>query len=212
MTVLAAVVLALVLLGQVRVGGRAEYSARGAVVWLRLGAFRLQVFPWRGKKREKPPKKEKKSTPEQDGKAAESPREPDARMSAGGALEYAKALLPIVLEAAGRFRRKLQVDTLNLELTVGAKDPADAALGYGGANAALGAIWYPLTGAFQVKDGTARVKVDFDAPGTTLYAAAALSLKIGQILWLGVYFGLKFLRTFLAVRRRQKSNNRRKAA
>lgn len=209
----AAVLLALFLLGQVRVGCRAEYNAQGAVLWLRLGAFRFQVFPWKGKKRDKP-RKEKKKKPglEPDRKPEERPREPAPQMTLGGALEYAKALLPIVLEAAGRFRRKLQVDALNLELTVGAGDPADAALGYGRANAVLGALWYPLTSAFRVKDGAARVKVDFDAQEMTLWAAAALSLKIGQILCLGLYFGLKFLRTVLAVRREQKKQQERKAA
>jgi hypothetical protein len=38
----------------------------------------------------------------------------------------------------------------------------------------------------------------------TVYGLAKLTIKIGQLLWLGIYFGVKALRAFLAVRKRQK--------
>ena len=93
---------------------------------------------------------------------------------------------------------------------VGAAAPP-AGLGWGGS--CLGALWEPLTRAIHVKDGRARVRVDFDTQGMTVYARASLSLKSGQILWLGLYFGCKALWGFLAVRRRQKQKQQeRKAA
>ena len=100
---------------------------------------------------------------------------------------------------------------LELELTAGGSDPADAAMLYGQANAALGALWHPLTRAFHVKDGTARVKLDFDAPGTTVYGQAALSIKIGTVVWIGLRAGWKALFRALAARKRLK-RKRRKAA
>ena len=130
----------------------------------------------------------------------------------GGALDYARELLPIALEAAGMFYHRLRMDTLELELTVGSDDPADTAMRYGQASAILGSFWYPLTEAFHVKDGHAKVNLDFDAKETVLYAAASLSLKIGQILWLGIYIGVKALKGFLAVRKKQKIENVGKAA
>ena len=45
----------------------------------------------------------------------------------GGALDYARSLLPVALEAAEHVYGKLRMDKLELLLTVGAKDPADAA-------------------------------------------------------------------------------------
>ena len=63
-----------------------------------------------------------------------------------------------------------------------------------------------------MKDGHAKVNLDFDAKETLLYAAASLSLKIGQILWLGIYIGVKALKGFLAVRKKQKIENIGKAA
>ena len=46
----------------------------------------------------------------------------------------------------------------------------------------------------------------------TVYGLASLSIKIGQILWLGVYFGCKALWGFLAVRGRQKQKQQQRKA
>ncbi|MCI8422312.1 MAG: hypothetical protein HFF50_02100 [Lawsonibacter sp.] len=210
--ILAVVVLVLFLLGQIRVGGQVEYSQAGLTAWIRLGAVFLQVFPWKWKKKERPPKEKKKpQTPKKTKPPTAEP--PTLVQRAGGGLEYAQALLPILLKAAGCFYRKLQMDVLELELIVGAEDPMDAALLYGRAAAVLGALWYPLVGAFHVKDGRARTAVDFQTSEMTIYAKASLSLKIWQVLWLGMFFGIRTLWAALAVRRGQKiKQKQRKAA
>ena len=123
----------------------------------------------------------------------------------------AQALRPVGLVAAKGLWGGLRVDVLELGLTAGGSDPADAAMLYGRANVALGALWRPLTKAFHVKDGTARVKLDFDAPGTTVYGQAALSIKIGTVVWIGLRAGWKALFRALAARKRLK-RKRRKAA
>ena len=130
----------------------------------------------------------------------------------GGGLEYAKRLLPIALEAAGQFQKKLKIDILDLELTIGGQDPADAAMAYGWANGALGALWYPLVEGFHVVDGRARVRLDLEAPAVSLRGRASLSLKLGQVCWLAVYFGIKALRAVMAARGEEKEQNMRKAA
>lgn len=211
MKVLLIVLAVLFLIGQIRVGGLAEYSAGGFLAWVRLGKLHIQAFPL--KKKDKPAQKQaKKAKPPKEKK--EKPKaEAPLTEKAGGALDYARTLLPVALDAVGSMYSKIRMDTLELELTVGAADPADAAMRYGQASAALGALWEPLTRAFHVKDGRARARVDFDAQEMTVYARASLSLKIGQILWLGLYFGCKALWGFLAVRRRQKQKQQeRKAA
>ena len=208
--VLAVLVLILLLLGQVRVGGRAEFSAEGFFLWIRLGRFKLKILP-AGPKEEKigKPKKPKKEKEPKKPKKEKPPTPLPEKI--GGALEYAQALLPVALEAAKGMWRGLRVDVLELELTAGGGDPADTAMLYGQANAALGALWLPLTKAFHVKDGTARVKLDFDAPGMTLYGGAALSIKIGTVVWIGLGAGWKALFGALAARKRLK-RKRRKAA
>lgn len=205
--ILAVILLVLLLLGQVRVGGRAEFNAEGFFLWLRLGRFRIKILPMKPRA-ERPAKPRKAKKPKQP-----EPEKPPVPLpeKLGGALEYAKALLPVALEAAGGMWRGLRVDVLELELTAGGSDPADAAMLYGYANAALGGLWFPLTTAFRVKDGAARVKLDFDAPGTTLYGQAALSVKIGTLVWIGLGAGWKALFGALAARKRLK-RKRRKAA
>jgi len=228
--IFAAVLLVLFLIGQIRVGARAEYSAAGFAAWVRLGPAELRVLPGR-KKGEKPPKgkQAESSRPKAPGKPGRSPEpggpapekpgqsskskkpekaEQPLAEKVGGAVDYALALLPVALDAAAQFTRKLRIDHLRVELTAGAEDPADAALRYGQAVAALGAIWGPLTRAFQVKDGEARALVDFGAVGMTVYGGAALSLKIGQIVRLGLWAGWRALWAFLRVRKAHKQEKK----
>lgn len=196
------------LLGQIRLGVGAEYRAEGLRVWLRAAAWNIQVFPLKPKKRTKPSGPPKQAKPKKEDVPKLSWTE-----QVGGALDYAQALLPILLEAAGQFRRKIRVDKLRIKVTVGAADPADAAMRYGRANGALGALWGTLNEIFDLKDGKALAQVDFDARETTVYALTALSLKLGQIVWLGLYFGCRALRAFLRVHsRRKQEQQQRKAA
>ena len=132
----------------------------------------------------------------------------------GGLLELMKELLPLALEAAGCFRRRLRVDQLELKLTIGAADPGDAAIRYGQANALLGSIWQPLTEAFHVEEGRARVEVDFERTEPALYGRVSLSLTVGELAALGLSFGVKALSVLLAVRRedRQRTGQKQNAA
>ena len=210
--ILAVVVLVLLLIGQIRVGGRAKFCAEGFFLWVRLGRFYVQIFPMKPKeekKLSKPKKPKKKKEPKKPKKEKEPIPIPE---KIGGALEYAQALLPVALEAAKGMLRGLRVDILELELTAGADDPADAAMLYGQANAALGALWCPLTRAFHVKNGTARVKLDFDMPGMTVYGTAVLSIKIGTAVWIGLRAGFKALFGALAARKRLKLKRRQRKA
>ena len=66
--------------------------------------------------------------------------------------------------------------------------------------------------AFHVRDGRGHVEVDFDHPNTTLYVHAALSIKIGQALWLGIHFGVKALKRLLKFRKIQKAKQQERKA
>ena len=207
LSILAAVVLVLLLIGQIRVGGQAEFNAEGFFLWVRVGKLRIRILPTKPRE-EKPKKPKKKKEPKKSGRKREPAPLPE---KVGGALEYARELLPVALDAAGGMLRGLRVDVLRLELTAGSPDPADAAALYGRANAALGALWRPLTTAFRVKDGSARVKLDFDAPGMTVYGTAGLSIKIGTVVWIGLQAGSRALFGVLAARKRLKLKQRKAA-
>lgn len=205
--IIAAAILALLfLLGYIPLSGGGEYSSAGASLWLRLGPVRITLLP-RKQKMQKQRKEKSPQKPERPQKAKPERQKP----TLGGSLAYAKALLPLALECARRVWGAIYLNTLYLELQVGAEDPGEAAMAYGRANAALGAIWTPLVRAFHVKDGHARVNLDFDRKEPALYARAELSIRLGQALWLGLFFGLKVLNQILQVKNEKKQQQRKAA-
>ena len=201
-TILLLILLAFFLIGQLRIGVDGQYGEDGLQVWIRLGTVRLKVYPTKPKSEGKP-----KPKPKPKPKKNEQPKqEKGKKLTLDDILELARQFVPLALEAAGCFWSKLVVDKLDIRIIVGSNDPADAALLYGQLHGALGAVWQPLTQAFHVKDGRGRVEVDFNSSSITLYFHGALSLKLGQILWLAVHFGGKALARFLKFRKVQKAN------
>ncbi len=192
----------LFLISQIRVGCKAIYDHSGIQIFIRLAMWHIRVFPLQKKQGANNNKKEKKANKPPKERKSQEPIPLQEKI--GGALGYAQALLPVLLDAVKYFFKKLQVDTLHLRLVAGSSDPSDAAMLYGKASAALGALWYPLTEAFDVKDGHAKVDLNFDAERMELYAAAALSIQIGQMIWMTIYFGIWVLVRFLRERRHQK--------
>ena len=204
----AAVILVLLfLVGLIPLGGGGKYDSGGASLWLRLGPVRVTLLPQKPKKQKKPKQKKAKQAPDPSKQAQPEKQKP----TLGGSLAYAKALLPLALECTRRVWGAIYLNTLYLELQVGAEDPGEAAMAYGRANAALGAFWTPLVQAFHVKDGHARVDLDFDRKEPALYARAELSIRLGQALWLGLYFGLKALREIVRVKNEKKQQQRKAA-
>lgn len=87
--ILAAVLLALWLLGQLRIGVRGEYREGRAAAWARLGPLRLRIYPLREKKQEKRPGRKKGPEPPPQGGKGPGPGQWE------GALDYLRALLPL---------------------------------------------------------------------------------------------------------------------
>ena len=164
--ILGAVLLALgALLRLVRLGALAEYSAAGLRLKLKVGPLRLMLYP---RKPKRPRRKAGKSSRRE--KKREERPQPEL---GGGPLALVKRFLPLIAEAAGRFRRKLRIDVFQLEVTAAAPDPAAAALCFGGVNAFIGMIWRP-----------------------SVYLYAAATLTAGQALALGLRLTTRFLAEF----------------
>lgn len=202
------ILLALFLIGQLRIGVDGRYGEDGVQVRIRLGSVRLKVYPTKPKPEGKP-----KSKPKPKPEKKEKPKEKKGKkLALEDILELARQFVPLALEAAGCFWSKLVMDKLDIRVVVGSNDPADAALLYGQLHAALGAVWKPLNQAFHVKDGRGHVEVDFNSSSITLYFHGALSLKLGQILWLAVHFGGKALARFLKFRKAQEAEKQARKA
>ena len=180
------ILLVLFLLGQVRIGAQVEYCEDGLFVRIRAGALLIPVFPVKQKKTK--------------GMKTPKAKVPEQKKKKGGMLKLVLDLLPTVLETAGKFRRRLRVDRLEMSLTVCASDPADAAMRYGQANALLGFLWQPVTRTFHVKDGHAHVDVDFEGTQPLLYLLASLSLTVAQTLRLVLGFAFRALGKLIRTR------------
>ncbi len=162
---------------------------------------------------QEPPKKT--STRKQDSakkSSASHDKKAGKKMSPDQILALAQEFVPLALEAVSKFWSDLVTDELEIAVTVGDSDPADAAMLYGKINAAMGAVWQPLSEALHVKNGRAHVGIDFESQSITLYAHAALSIKIDQILRLASYFGVKALRKFMKVKKQQKAKEQSRKA
>lgn len=207
--ILGAVVLLFCLIGCLRLGvGASHIQGEGVLIWLRLGPAKITLYP-RPKKEIKPAKEKKAKPPkEQKPKKERKPKKPLTREEI---VALVKKLIPLALETAGRFRCKLRVDVLDARLVVGEPDPADAALHYGQASAALGALWGPLNQAVHIKDGRARVDVDFQQTHWALWGRVQMTLTVGQLVWLGLRCGAAVL-NILGETRKEAKKELRKAA
>lgn len=193
--ILLGVLLLALLLAQLRVGGRAEYTADGFAAWLRVGAWHKQIFPTEEKPKKRVKRKKQASKPSKaEGKKPEQEKR-------GGKLAQLRTFLPLLLEAVGALQRKLRVERLVLRLTWASDDPASTALGYGAANAAMGALYPLLEQTFTIKKSEIDIALDFQAHEPELYACAAFSLTLGQLLTLTLRYGAKAIEVGRAERR-----------
>lgn len=195
--VLLIVLAVLWLLSLIRLGGRVRYGAEGLFVFLLLGPVKLRLFPakeesggeWKPKPKKEKRKKKKPNLAEQHKK---EPKEGQP-----GTLSRLMQLLPVAGQACGALKRKIRIDDLELQLIWGGSDPAAIALGYGRANAALGMIWPILDNNFKVKRHSFQVGLDYDRAQPGVELTAALTLTVGQIVALGVHYGVKALITWI---------------
>lgn len=198
--VIGIILCALFLLSLVRVGAVADWSAAGLTLKVRVGRLRFTVFPMK-------PKKKRREKPERAKKPAKEPQAPPEPRQGGG-LDLVKQLLPVIAEAAGRFKKKICIDRLDLDLTVACPDPALTAVAFGGANAALGMIVPLLENNFNIKERSIRTAVDFDREEPAVAILAALSLTIGQGVALSVSLGFKLLKISLSNRNKHQSTQK----
>ena len=178
---LLAIFAALVLIGCIPVGVDARYNAEGVFLAAKLGPIRLQLLPQK-------PKPEK--APE---KAASQEKKPNPILSGG--VDGILQLLDIVLDTLGDLRRKLRVNELTLYVRIGGSDdPAKAAMGYGRAWAAIGAITPSLERLFVIKKRDIRPALDYTISNTQVDAHLVTTITIGRSLALALRAGIRFLK------------------
>ena len=183
----------LVLIGCIPVGVDARYSADGVFLTAKLGPFLLQLLPQKPKKKpkkRKPQQKQPKKTP---AKAEPQAKKPNPLLSGG--VDGLMQLLDLAFDTLGDLRRKLRVNELTLYVLIGgADDPAKAAMGYGRAWAAIGAITPSLERLFVIKKRDIRPALDYTISNTQIDAHLVTTITIGRSLALALRAGIRFLK------------------
>ncbi|MFQ9063308.1 MAG: DUF2953 domain-containing protein [Oscillospiraceae bacterium] len=190
---LLAIFAALVLIGCIPVGVDARYNAEGVFLAAKLGPIRLQLLPQKPKK-EKETAKTAKETGKGTGKSRFAGKKKPNPILSGGVDEILQ-LLDIVLDTLGDLRRKLCVNELTLYVRIGGSDdPAKAAMGYGRAWAAIGAITPSLERLFVIKKRDIRPALDYTISNTQVDAHLVTTITIGRSLALALRAGIRFLK------------------
>ena len=179
--IIMAVLLVIVIILLIPVGAEAEYDRPGATVWLRIGGIRKILYP-------RPPKPEGEKKPKK-----------------GGTLQLIMQLIPVGIEALGRFKRGLIIKKLTLWFCFGGDDPAKVAMSFGGASAGAGMIVPLLQRNFRIKEMDVQNGVDFTSDETTVYAHADIRIRIITILAIAVTAGIKTLKIFTARKKEAKA-------
>lgn len=197
----------LFLLAILPLGVSVIYHAEGPLVRVIAGPLKIKVFPLKKKdpdkpqkpKKEKPKKEKKKGTdPEAKKKKAAAKKE-----KKGGSVTDFLPFVELVFDFLLDFRNKLRLNCLELKIILAGGDPADLAINYGKAWAALGNLWPRLETWFVIKKRDVEVECDFEGSDTTIYARLDLTITLGRLLALVVRYAIRALKEFLNFRKKR---------
>ena len=189
-------------------GVRIRYNDAGFVLKVIAGPLKITVVPGRKK-----PKKQKiKQNKQKAAQAAESagsedrpPQPPKAQpeqKERGGSLTSFLPLVKLGLKFLGDFRRKLRLDNLYLRLILAGDDPCDLAVNYGRSWAAVGNLMPQLERLFVIRKRDIQVECDFTATELCVVAHLDITITLGRLLVLALYYGIRILFEFLSIKRK----------
>ncbi len=200
--ILAGIVILIILILCIPIGAAAEYGQDGAVVTLVAGPVHIRLYPGTGKEKPKKPKKAKKAKKPKKAKAKSKKAAGETekkKFDLGGSLPMFRELLGLLPGLLSGFRNRLRIRQLTLHLNFGGKgeDPAGAAILYGRAWAAIGALWPQLERFLRIRQPDIQANVDFSSEETTVYAKATAVIPVGSILRIGITYGVRGLKIYL---------------
>lgn len=193
----------LFLLAILPLGANVRYDGGGARAYLVAGPVKLPLYP-RKPKEDKPQKdkKKKKQKPAQEKKP-----EPQAKeeKSTGGSVKDFIPFVKLGLRFLNEFRWKLRVNRLELKVILAAEDPADLAVSYGKANAALGSFWPMLERSLRIGKRDVSVQCNFEAEKTLVFVDLKITITLGRVLALAVKYGIQALAQFIKLKKQEKA-------
>lgn len=194
----------LTLLNLLRIGVSAGYEAQAFSVSARVGPLTIPVWP-------RPPAEEpKKPIKEKPPKEPKAPQEQTKEKELD--FDTILALAKLALKAAGSFRRKLTVELFRLVFVAGSSDPYDTAMQSAYVQAALGSLRPLAERALHIQERDVQVGADFTADKPRIEARLTLTIRIGQIVAIGVVFGVGYLKLMLQKKKAAKAQTQQNAA
>ena len=169
-------------------GFSAIYRQDDPGVWLLIGPLRFRVYPGN------PKKKSKKSAPNEEKRGS----------SKGGSYKDFWPIVRTIYSFLSEFRRKILVKRLDLKVILAGDDPADLALNYGKAWAALGSLSPQLNRLFRIRKRNLEVECDFVAEETLIYARIDATLTVMRTLHLLSKHGIKIIKQLLELKKLRK--------
>lgn len=192
----------LVLLGCIPLGLRLRYDAGGAEAVLLVGMFRLGLYPMSDRLYRllhRPKKQKTKPVPQ----APTAPVQPPPPKKPGGDWKRFLPLLQTGLDFLGDLRRKLRVNNLTFRFVMAGDDPADLAVYYGRAWAAVGCLMPRLDGAFVIKKRDVQVACDFVGSEPRVVFSMDLTVTLGRLLGLAIRYGIRIVKQSLAIKKKK---------
>lgn len=169
---------------------------------VRAGPVRFHIDPDHPKKpkKEKKPAKEKRTKPEKE-------KKPFPRPTVADIQDAVSALAPALGRALSRTRRSIRVHPMTLSITVGGvEDPADAAVLYGYLNAGVWSFMPWIEKLLVIPEPSIHVGLDFAEEKTTVRGRVGVSIRVGQILAIGMGIAIPALQWFLRFRKAHKND------
>ena len=189
--ILGAVLLLVFLLLMMPVGIHAVFRG-GLRLSLRLGPFRITLYPRPAKEKKRrrsegKPQKESKHINRTEDRAEAAERKPEKkhRLPNRQQIIFSLDLLLTVLQRLiRRLRRGIWIDQLDLQVVFGGEDPADVASLYGKAQAAASALFALGDSVMRIGEAHVSLRTDYDAPNTVAEGEVGIQLRFGSALLL----------------------------
>lgn len=195
----------LVILAWLPLGATVRYNDQGVALKVIAGPVRIPILPKKkAQEKEKPKKEEKPKKKQPVAKKTEAPKPQEEK---GGPVTDFLPLLQTALDLLNAFRKKLRINHLYLKLIMASDDPCDLAVNYGKANAAMGNLLPLLERCFVIKKRDIEIECDFESAKTVIIARADLTITLGRLLGILIWYGVKALKQFLSIQNKRKGGN-----
>lgn len=173
-----------------------------------IGPVKWQLMPPPEKKPRRKKAAAKQSGGEGQQKKGKTRKMPHIHLTAADIRGALTAVWQAMQGALRRVGRRIRIDPLRLSLIFGDENPVNTAEWYGWVSAAVWTVMPRLEELTQLPDPRIHMEMDFDAGKTKISGSVGVSLRIGDLLAIGLAAAVPLLRFAIPFLRRQRTISR----